>query len=97
MAHNITLVTPNRAPAAHNRIPVAHNRAPAAHNITPAPPPPSFLLYTTPYIYTLLLPTAVRRGSKVGIPRGRSENHENIQSLLLWFWNLPFSFPCVLR
>ena len=58
MAHNIALVTPNRAPVAHNRTPEAHNRAPAAHNIAPAPPPSSFLLHTTPYIYNLLLPTA---------------------------------------
>ena len=32
------------------------------------------LLHPTPYIYSLLL-TAVAAGSKVGIPRGRYENH----------------------
>ena len=97
MAHNIAPVTPNRAPVAHNITPVAHNIAPVAHNIAPALPPPSFLLHTTPYIYNLLLPTAVRPGSKVGIPRGRSENHEFVQSLFSVFWFLTFSFPCVLR
>ena len=33
------------------------------------------LLHPTPYIYSLLLPTAVGHRSKVGIPRGRCENH----------------------
>ena len=85
MAHNVAPVAPNRAS-------MAHNIAPVAHTITLVAPP----LYYSLYIQSPP-PRAVRRGSKVGIPRGRCENHVFFQSLLLWFWNLTFSFRCVLR
>ena len=85
MAHNVAPVDPNRAPMAHNITPVAHNIALVA-------PPPYYSLYiqSPP-------PRAVGRRSKVGIPRGRSENHRNIHSLFSVFWFLTFSFLCVLR
>ena len=85
MAHNV-------APAAPNRAPMAHNRTPVAHNIALLAPPPYYSLYiqSPP-------PRPFRLRSKVGIPRGRYENHENIHSLFSVFWFLTFSFPCVLR
>ena len=85
MAHNAAPVAPTRAPMAHNRTPVAHNIALVA-------PPLYYSLYIHPPP-----PHAVGYGSKAGIPRGRSENHENIHSLFSVFWFLTFSFPCVLR
>ena len=77
MAHNVAPVAPNGGPMAHNVTPVAHTIAlvaPPYYSLYIQPPPPH------PFGYR----------SKVGIPRGRNENHENIHSL--FFGVLVFDF-----